>query len=214
MRLFAIWCERARSNDKNGTEHDRNAPSVVSLEATRMMSSDDGESEQWINLVDLDAIPDPLDKADECRFFFELIEKESDARRFRWLVSAFFGAAYSFFEIAALSAYHKFSHPKTGDPMADEADLKLLRRYVRIVQNVNNPSFVKTSGLHPTIEELYKLRRANTHHSPLTVMATNTDLPEGFHFGYVAGEGVPALRFCRTVMELVEQVSHELRDNL
>jgi len=173
-----------------------------------------GDSDDWINLVDLGAIPDPFDKLNECQFFLDLIGREADPQRFRWLISAFFGAAYSFFEISALCAYERFSNPDTGKPIANEEALEILRRYVVVVQDVKRPSFVKTAGLHPITKELYKLRKGNTHHSPLSIMKTSSDLPEGFHFGYLTGKGTPALAFCREAMALIIDVEHKLQQEL
>lgn len=169
-------------------------------------------SADWLNLVDMDAIPDPLDKLNECQFFLNLIEKEVDPQCFRWMISAFFSAAYSFFEISALCAYERFSHPNTGEPIANEEALEILRRYVVVDQK--RPSFIKTAGLHPITKELYKLRRGNTHHSPLFIMKTSSDLPEGFHFGYMTGKGIPALAFCREAMALINDVAYKLQKEL
>src|SRR6266480_1385369 len=148
---------------------------------------------EWFNLLDFDAIALPSDKLDECRFFLDLIEKEVDAQRFRWLISAFFGAAYSYFEILALHAYESFADPESGESIADYDALEVLRRYVVIVQDAKRPSFVKTAGRHPITKQLYELRKKNTHHAPLSILKTTKELPVGFHFGYLKGQGIAAL---------------------
>lgn len=168
----------------------------------------------WLSLLDFDAIALPSDKLDECRYFFGLLKKETDSQRFRWLISAFFGAAYSYFEILALHAHLSFSDPNSGESIPDEEALEILRRYVRIVQDAKNPAYVKTSGLHPITKQLYELRRKNTHHTPLSIMKTQGEAPEGFQFGHLAGSGTPALPFCKEVMELLEDVHNRLEPHV
>src|SRR6266853_1777788 len=103
----------------------------------------------WIKLADLESIADVDDKVKECRYFLTLMEKESDRARFRWLTSAFLGAAYSFFEISALSTYFSFWDPHTGDPIQSDDALGVLRQYVAVLQDAKRKSYVKTKGVHP-----------------------------------------------------------------
>src|SRR5688500_8647495 len=102
------------------------------------------ELDEWLNLVDLGAIADPYDKIGECEYFLEFASREQDPGRFRWLISAFFSAAYSFFEISALNAFHAITDPATGKQLEDSEATAILRRYVTVFQNAKNPSFVKT----------------------------------------------------------------------
>lgn len=171
------------------------------------------DTEDWLNLLDLDAIADPSDKLSECEYFLLLATQENDKDKFRWLVSAFFGAAYSFFEINALRAYQSFHNPETGDPIENEEALETLRRYVRVLQDAKRPTYVKTAGLHEITKELYELRRGNTHHYPLSIMISGSPLPENFHFGSLSGKGIPALAFCRQVMALIHEVKNELQQH-
>lgn len=169
------------------------------------------DTEDWLNLLDLDAIADPADKLPECEYFLGLATEETDKDRFRWLISAFFGAAYSFFEIYALRGYQSFHNPETGDPIENEEALEILRRYVRVAQDVKRPTYVKTAGQQKITKELYNLRKGNTHHYPLSIMTCGTQLPEDFHFGSLSGNGIPALAFCRDVMSLIREVENELQ---
>jgi hypothetical protein len=166
--------------------------------------------DDWLNLLDLSAIADPGDKLAECEYFLALAAQEQCREHFRWLISAFFNAAYSYFETSALSAYVAFSDPKTGEPIEDEEALLILRKYVKVFRNEKKPNFVKTAGLHPITEQLYELRKANTHHFPLSIMAAGPLLPEGFHFGNMTGKGTPALDFCRSALALILAVQKEL----
>ena len=111
------------------------------------------DREDWLNLLDFDAIADPSDKTTECEYFLELATQENDKDKFRWLISAFFGAAYSFFEINALRAYQSFHNPETGDPIENEEALEILCRYVRVSQDVKRPTYVKTAGQHEITNE-------------------------------------------------------------
>lgn len=165
--------------------------------------------DDWLNLLDLSAIADPGDKLAECEYFLARAAQEQCREHFRWLISAFFNAAYSYFETSALSAYAAFSDPKTGESIEDEEKLLILRKYVRIYQNKNNPDFVKTAGLHPITEQLYKLRKSNTHHFPLSIMIAGPSLPIDFHFGSMTGKGAPVLEFCNNAMTLILIVQNE-----
>lgn len=169
------------------------------------------DTEDWLNLLYLDAIADPSDKSSECEYFLGLAAEENDKDNFRWLISAFFGAAYSFFEINALLAYQSFHKPKTGDPIENQEAIETLRRYVRVFQDVKRPTYVKTAGQHEITIELYDLRKGNTHHYPLSIMASGPQVPEDFHFGSLSGRGIPPLVFCRKVMSLIREVENELQ---
>lgn len=176
-----------------------------------MQSSIPSDFEDWLNLLDLSAVADLDDKIAEREYFMALASTEQDVQRFRWLISAFFNAAYSFFEIGALGAFHAFTDPQTGESVGDSEALDTLRRYVKVFRNINNPSFVKTGGLHEVTTQLYELRKSNTHHYPLSIMAVGSSLPEDFHFGNITGKGTPALKFCRAAMSLIRQVHQELQ---
>lgn len=171
------------------------------------------DTEDWLNLLDLDAIADPSDKSSECEYFLELATQENDKAKFRWLISAFFGAAYSFFEINAIQAYQSFHNPDTGDLIENEEALETLRRYVRVFQDAKRPTYVKTAGQHEITKELYELRKGNTHHYPLSIMTSGQRVPEDFHFGSMSGKGVPALAFCRQVMSLIHEVENKLQQH-
>ncbi len=173
------------------------------------MSDVELDPNDWLSLLDLSAIAEPSDKMSECQYFLDLASQETDVQRFRWFVSAFFSAAYSFFEICALHAFHAFTDSE-GEFIEDSEALDILRRYVTIVRSVKNPSFVKTAGNHDITKRLYEFRRGNTHHFPLSIMAATQNLPEAFEIGNMRGKGTPALAFCRQVMELMRQVDREL----
>ncbi|MBS3952186.1 MAG: hypothetical protein KGZ88_04475 [Methylomicrobium sp.] len=175
--------------------------------------SDDSPNkfDSWLDLIDLDAIADPDDKIAECEYFFTLASTETNVQHFRWLISAFFGAAYSYFEIRAMWAFHGFSDPSTGESVEDSEALVILRRYVNIIQNPKNPRFIKTSGSHPITMKLYELRKGNTHHYPLTIKRTGKNLPEDFYFGYKRNNGTPVFAFCKELMSLINNVQAMLQ---
>jgi hypothetical protein len=161
---------------------------------------------------DFSAIAEPADKLAEATFFFELASKEPDRRRFRWLVSAFFNAAYSFFETAALHGFHAFTN-EDGDTGPDEQALAVLGKYVTLKQNPKRPYRVDTSGKCAITIELYDLRKANTHHFPMSIMIAGPSLPHDFRFGSEVNKGKPALPFCQNVLDLLQQVQRELDDS-
>lgn len=169
--------------------------------------------QEWQNLFELDAIADPSDKLAECQYFLELAVQESDKNKFRWLISAFFGAAYSFFEINALRAYQCFQNPETGNPIANDEALEVLRCYVTVKQDPRRPTYVKTSGQHEVTKALYALRRGNTHHFPLSLVTNGPQLPEDFCLGIPSANGRRALDFCRQVMLLIQRVESDLQQH-
>ncbi len=164
----------------------------------------------YLDVLDLDAIALPEDKYEECKYFYTLLTSENDRDKFRWLLSAYLGACYSFLEIKAKSLHFAFSDPETGEYYEDENSLEILRQYVRAFQDRKNPNFVKTSGLHELTKTLYKIRNDNTHHYALSIMRQGTNNPEQFLIGYKHGKGVPALSFCREILMLFEQINNEI----
>ena len=110
--------------------------------------------EDILDRLDLGAIADPGDKIRECEFFLGLASTETDRAKFRWLISAYLNAVYSYFETSALYASVAFTDPTTGDPIEDAESVEKLRNYVRVLQNQKNPYFVKTGGVHPVIARL------------------------------------------------------------
>jgi hypothetical protein len=160
--------------------------------------------------LDLSAIADRGDKIRECEFFLTLASAEANRERFRWLVSAYLNAVYSFFETSALYASVAFTDMETGNPIEDTEALELLRTCVGVRQNKNNPYFVKTSGLHPVIAQLYEVRKAATHHMPLSIMEAGPNLPEDFHLGNMKGEGQPLLALCRDALNVIKQLKEQL----
>lgn len=160
--------------------------------------------------ADVSALASPDDKIAECAFFLELASRELNRSRFRWLMSAFLNAMYSYFEIKALAAHTAYPDVITNEYVEDADAFTVLRKYVEITQNKKRPSFVKTSALDGSLETLYELRKKNTHHYPLAITTSGTVLPEGYLFGYLKSKGKPALQFCRNVMSLIEQIEKEL----
>lgn len=174
------------------------------------MTEESDSIEDWLELGDLSAIPDLDDKHRECEFFFGLLKAENNRNHFRWLVSAFLNAIYSYFETSALTAHFRFTHPETGDPIEDLEALAILRKYVRVFQNKSNPNYVKTGAVHPVVKEIYELRKISTHHFSLSIMEAGSELPRDFQFGSMRGSGVPALAQCQRAIELVRVVQAEL----
>jgi len=164
---------------------------------------------EWFSRLDFSAMEDAPNKLAECEFFFSLASQETDRAKFRWLVSAFFNAAYSYFEMSALRAHFAFT-TETGDPLEDRVALNVLKEYVGVERSSKKSGYVKTLGRHPITKKLYDLRRRNTHHFPLSIMVTGTDLPEDFHFGHMQGEGASGLSFCRDVLSLIHQVQSKI----
>lgn len=163
----------------------------------------------FFSRLDIEAIEDVGNKVAECEYFLQLASQERDRRHFRWLISAFLNAAYSYFEIAALHAYLAFMD-EDGEMHPDTEAVEVLRGHVRVMRNAKRPDYVKTSGLSPLTEKLYEIRRGNTHHFPLSIMETGPELPDDFQFGNMRDKGEPVLPFCRRVMELIKTIEQEL----
>jgi hypothetical protein len=166
--------------------------------------------DDFLSRIDLGAIEDASNKVAECKYFLELASSEKNRAKFRWLISAFLNAAYSFFEMSAMRAHSAFTHPETGDTFEDDEALEILQRYVGISQDKNRPSYIKTWGEHVITKRLYEFRRGNTHHFPLSIMEAGKNLPEDFHFGNMKGEGESVLQLCNQAMQLIHQAQSEL----
>ncbi len=177
-----------------------------------MSSSEEIDLSDWFNRWDIEAVPDLDDKVKECEFFFDALSKETNRNKFRWLVSAFMNASYSFFESTALTAYFRFTDPENGESYEDDEGLAILGRHVKVSQNPNNRNFVKTEGTTPLTKQLYEFRKKSTHHFSLSIMVTGTVLPEDFHFGSMRGEGVPIMPLCSEVLTLIRSVYAEIND--
>ena len=100
----------------------------------------DSSLDDILERLDLEAIADPGDKIRECEFLLGLASTEADRTRFRWLVSAYLNAVYSYFETTALYASVAFTDPETGDPIEDTDAVETLRAYVRVLQNEKSPT--------------------------------------------------------------------------
>lgn len=163
-----------------------------------------------LDRLDMSAIADRNDKVHECEFFLALASSEPSRERFRWLVSAYLNSVYSFFETSALYASVAFTDMKTGDPIEDSDAIEVLRQYVNVRQSRKDPYYVKTSGLHPTIAQLYEVRKAATHHMPLSIMESGLNLPEDFHLGSMRGDAQPLLALCRDALAIIKEVQNGL----
>lgn len=186
------------------------------------------ESDILLDILDLDmgAIADPQDKIAECQYFLNLASKEYDLKHFRWLISAFLGAAHSFFDISALNAYNAFADSRTGEIFKNAEAIETLERYITVSPHEKNPSRINTgainkktqAAIHKVTKQLYELRQENAHHNSLLIMPIGTALPpEAFHFCKIKKDGSPTqifcqpvLAFCRDTILLIQQVQREL----
>lgn len=166
--------------------------------------------EDILSRLDLGAIEPSSNKVAECQYFLNLASSEKDHAHFRWLISAFLNAAYSFFEMSAMRAYFAFTHPETGEIHEDGEAIEILKKYVGISQDKKRPTYIKTRGTNNITKKLYEFRKRNTHHYPLYIMKAGGNLPEDFHFGNMIGDSEPALEFCCQAMELILQAQKEL----
>lgn len=174
-----------------------------------MSEMNDFDCESFLNRWDMEATPDFDDKLRECEFFFELLSKETDRNKFRWLLSGFLNAAYSFFESSALTAHFRYTDAD-GEPYEDHEGLSILQRHVKVEQKKTNRNFVKTTAITPLTKQLYEIRKKCTHHFPLSIMITGTSLPEEFHLGSIKGKGIPAMPLCRNTLQLIQNIYTEI----
>jgi hypothetical protein len=165
--------------------------------------------DDWLSRWDMQSVPDFDDKVRECEFFFAALTGERDRNRFRWLVSAFMNAAYSFFDSSALTAYFRYTD-ENGVAREDHEGLEVLRRHVKVIRNASNPNYVKTAGLTPLTTQLYDFRKKSTHHFPLSIMVEGPSLPEDFQFGSMRGEGISVVPLCREALSVIQAVHKEI----
>lgn len=170
------------------------------------MAIDPEELRNFMSSVDISSAAAQDDKADECRFFLELARAETDRSRFRWLVSAFLSAAYSYFDQAAYWTCIARTDESTGEDVADEVLLSAVREHIDVSQNKKYASYVKTTASSGVLRRLYELRHENTHRSSLSIMCAGQSLPGDFHLGWELGKGVSLLEFCDQVMTEIGQL--------
>jgi len=170
------------------------------------MDADPEEIRKFISSIDVQSVAGEDDKADECRFFLGLARMEIDKKKFRWLVSAFLGAAYSYFEHTAHWACIARTDHDTGEDIADEALLSAVREHVDVIHNKKYPSHSRTVASREVLRRLYEVRHENTHRCSLSIMSAGLSLPDGFHLGWEVGRGIPLLEFCEKIMVEVGQL--------
>ncbi|HWR96548.1 MAG TPA: hypothetical protein VN248_07455 [Arenimonas sp.] len=174
------------------------------------MTKPTSELEDFLSRFDIQSVEDVENKIDECEFFLTLASNETQRAKFRWLISAFLNASYSYFEMTALRAYFRFVDSNTSEPLPDAESLSIIRDHVKVTQRASNPNYVTTEGKSLLTKQLYEIRRQNTHHFPLSIMEAGPSLPEDFHLGNMREQGVAILPICREVMALI----HEVQANL
>ena len=187
-----------------------NATEMSNVDYKQRSNVSKNDFSDFLSRIDMGAIADPGDKVRECEFFLGLASAEPDQIRFRWLISAFLNAVYSYFETNALYANLAIT-TEEGDQIADDEAVAKLRAYVEVTtRNTKKGLRVDTSALDPVLKRLYEIRAAATHHFPLSIMATGSNLPEDFHFGSMRGEGEPVMKLCRDALEVVKQAERDL----
>lgn len=175
-----------------------------------MFNAETFDVKDWFSRWDMESVPTMDDKVRECEFFFDALAIEMDRNRFRWLVSAFLNAAYSFFESTALTAHFRYTDPESGKLYEDHEGLAVLRRHVKVTQRSKKPNYVSTEGLTPITKQLYEFRNKSTHHFALSILVTGPSLPEDFHFGSMRGEGTSVMHLCRESLALIRTVYAEI----
>jgi hypothetical protein len=161
-----------------------------------------------LSQYDFEAIVDQTDKLHEAAYFLEAARQQAERREFRWLVSAFLNAAYSYFDTAALHACNAYMG-EDGITRRDDGAIEVLKKYIEIKQGEDNPFWVRTKSVHPLVKSLYEHRKGNTHYFPMSIMVTGP-LPEDFHFGSDRRKGIPVIPLCVDIMNLMVQVQNEL----
>jgi hypothetical protein len=165
----------------------------------------------WLN-IKWEYIPDLNDKITECSFFLDLASNEHSVDKFRWLISAFLNAAYSYFESKSVEIYHTHVDAESGNCYVDKPAHDVLSKYVGIKQCKKDPSYIKTWGRHELTKELYRVRAKNTHHGSIAIVPNGDVIPENFECVIWREPPKPALKFCREVMALIRQVQEELEN--
>lgn len=159
--------------------------------------------------IDMAAVALPDDKLKECEYFLGLAECAEDRDEFRWLLSAFLGAAYSYLETKAQSLCNRYYDEETDAMSPDEEGLEVLRRHVRVFQDKKNPNYVKTSGKGQLLKQLYEHRKENIHNYSLPITQITATVPEGYGIGLHPDKAVPALKLCREILCLFRDLETE-----
>ncbi|MBO2634015.1 hypothetical protein [Shewanella algae] len=164
---------------------------------------------EYLKDLDIMAVPTLDDKLAECKYFYELLKEETDQNKFRWLLGAFLNASYGYLEFKASYLHYGFCHPETGDPLEDSDRLEILTNYVNVKKH-GKTGFIKTSAFSELMKNLYKFRNRSTHDGGIEIMKTGNNLPADFQIGKFISEGIPALNFCKEILDFFENLEAEL----
>lgn len=163
-----------------------------------------------LGYIDFSAVVDLNDKINECYFFYNLLINECDRTKFRWLLGAFLNSCYGYLEDKASYFHYAYSDPESGEPIEDWQSLDTLQKYVKVFKTRGKSGFVKTSGMSELTKMLYSFRNSSTHDGGIGIMKVGNDLPNGFQIGIHKNRGVPALVFCRDILQFFTELEQEL----
>lgn len=164
---------------------------------------------EYLHDLDIMAVPPFGDKLAECEYFFSVLSRESNQDKFRWLLGAFLNSCYGYLEFKASYLHYGFCHPETGEPIEDSENLETLGNYVN-VSKYKKSGFIKTSGLSELMKLLYKFRNRSTHDGGIEVMVSGNNLPEDFKIGKYVNKGIPALDFCKEILDFFSELEEEI----
>jgi hypothetical protein len=161
--------------------------------------------------IDLSGIVahDPLeitDKLDECRFFINLMKRNSNWNEFRWLTSAFLNGARSALDWLAFAVYHTWIDDE-GEFYPDTEALKKLSKYISI-NHVPKTGKVFVSPVDPLLKELCEHRKITAHQDSIRIKPEKVDSPDDFRF---SKGGHHVIAFGEKVLILLEHIHIEVR---
>lgn len=164
-----------------------------------------------LDFTDLSAFPDLNDKARECNYFLSLAAASINKDHFRWAISAFLTASYSYFEVLALKAFKDCELLAEGRYLINDCVLDVLNQFVTFKESTKKPMHLHKKIHCETMKRLKELRNQNAHHLPLRIRCDEAQFnPSMCNFGYMKDESDNVLVFCGKVMKIIDDIEAQV----
>lgn len=157
------------------------------------------------------------DKLDEAKFFLDLMRREPELDRFRWLTSACLGACSAALDWLGTNAHFAY-FDEDGEEIPDKHALDVLSKYMTVTKG---NWLVRVVPIEPTLVEMRKLRNRTAHRNWLWIdkhpHRGDNEAP-GNKFVFVdqlpggllkCRPGKPVCEFCSEVVHLIVSISDE-----
>jgi len=146
------------------------------------------------------------DKLDECRFFMNMMKRNTNWNEFRWLTSAFLNGARSALDWLAYGVYYS-SIDNEGEFYTNDKASQILSKYISIKHEIKTGK-VYASPINSILKELCIHRRVTAHQDSIRIKPEIVSNPEEFIF-HDGGKHI--IKFGEKVLILLENINNEVR---